>query len=114
MKHDGQRSFFWQPLVWSLVLFGFVGLGGGVLWYGQGLGPRAGGQRPLENLGNFGIVPAFVLTERSGRHVTREGLQSMVWVTHFFYTRCPDTCPLQSTKMAGLQRDFAGHRDVRL
>jgi cytochrome oxidase Cu insertion factor (SCO1/SenC/PrrC family) len=60
------------------------------------------------------MVPAFVLTERNGRRVTREALQSRVWVTNFFYTRCPDVCPLQSTKIAGLQQDFADHRDVRL
>lgn len=114
MRHNRQRSFFWQAFLWSLVFFGFVCLGGGVLWYGQGLRPRAGGERPLESLGNFGIVPAFVLTERSGRRVTREALQSRVWVANFFYTRCPDICPLQSTQIAGLQRDFADHRGVWL
>lgn len=113
MRHNSQRSLLRQPFVWGL-LFGCLGLGGGVLWYGQQLLPRAGGERPLERLGNFGMVPAFVLTERSGRRVTREALQSRIWVTNFFYTRCPDVCPLQSTKMAGLQRDLADHQDVRL
>jgi cytochrome oxidase Cu insertion factor (SCO1/SenC/PrrC family) len=59
-------------------------------------------------------VPEFVLTERSERRVTRNELLGLVWVANFFYTSCPDICPLQSAKMARLQHDFADDRDVRL
>lgn len=107
-KHPAQR------LVWSTALLVLVGIGGGALWYWHGLGPRAGGESPLEHLGYFGTVPDFALIERSGRPITRQDLQGLVWAANFFYTSCPDTCPLQSARMARLQRDFADDREVRL
>jgi cytochrome oxidase Cu insertion factor (SCO1/SenC/PrrC family) len=76
--------------------------------------PRVGDESPLEHLGNFGTVPEFDLIERSGQRVTRNDLLGLVWVVNFFYTSCPDTCPLQSATLARLQRDFADDRDVRL
>jgi len=85
------------------------------MWYWYGLGPRAGGDAsPLERLGNFGTVPDFALMERSERRITRTDLLGLLWVVNFFYTDCPDTCPLQSARMARLQHDFSAERDVRL
>lgn len=79
---------------------------------------RVGGgsvdERPLEGLQTFGIVPPFSLTERSGRQVTPEDLTGKVWIVNFFYTHCPDTCPLQSAQIAKLQADFAEEKDLRL
>jgi cytochrome oxidase Cu insertion factor (SCO1/SenC/PrrC family) len=59
-------------------------------------------------------VPDFALIERSERPITRTDLRGLVWIVNFFYTHCPDTCPLQSARMARLQGDFADERDVRL
>ena len=95
------------------ILLVLVAMGGVTLWYWQEQRPHAGGDRPLERLGHFGTVPDFALIERSERHVTRASLEGLVWVTNFFYTNCPDVCPLQSARMARLQRDFADQRDVR-
>jgi cytochrome oxidase Cu insertion factor (SCO1/SenC/PrrC family) len=103
-----------QPFVWSAVLLVLAVLAGMTLRRWQAAQPRAGGERPLEGLGNFGTVPEFALTERSGRRVTRADLQGLVWVANFFYTTCPDTCPLQSAKMARLQQDLADDRAIRL
>ena len=106
-----QRSYW--PLIWGGVLLVLVALGGITLGLWQASRPRSGGERPLEQLGNFGTVPDFALTERSERRVTRNELLGLVWVANFFYASCPDTCPLQSAKLARLQRDFADDRDVR-
>ncbi len=105
---------FSQRSMLGAVLLGLVALAGITLWTWQAQRPRAGGERPLERLGNFGTVPDFSLIERSERRVTRASLAKLVWVTNFFYTNCPDVCPLQSARMARLQRDFADQRDVRL
>lgn len=105
-----QRSYW--PLIWGSVLL--VALGAITLGFWQASRPRSGGERLLEHLGNFGTVPEFALIERSERRVTRDELLGLVWVANFFYTSCPDTCPLQSAKLARLQRDVANDRDVRL
>jgi len=68
----------------------------------------------LEQLGDYGAVPAFSLTERSGRPITREDLRDHVSVIDFIYTECTETCPTQSMQMGQLERDFADARDLRL
>jgi len=107
-------SAFRQYVVWGAVVLVLVGLGGSALLYWQAAQPRAGGERPLEQLGDFGSVPDFTLVERSERRVTRNDLLGRVWVVNFFYATCPNTCPLQSAKMARLQQDFADEPDMRL
>ena len=47
----------------------------------------------------LGAVPAFSLTERSGRTVTREDLAGRTWVAAFVFTRCGGICPLMTSRM---------------
>lgn len=75
--------------------------------------PRAA-STDLEQLGGYGEVPAFALTERSGRRVTRDDLRGSVWVLDFIYTECTESCPIQSLEFAQLQREFAAASDLRL
>ena len=90
-----------------------ISLAAGWAWYftrGQT------GQHPgstLQGLQVFGSLPDFSLTDRSRRTVTRADLLGTVWVANFIYTRCTDTCPLQSARMAALQRDFPAERGLR-
>lgn len=72
------------------------------------------GDRGLEGLQVFGTLPDFSLIERSGRAVTLGDLRGKIWIANFIYTHCTDTCPLQSARMAKLQDDFAGERNLRL
>jgi protein SCO1/2 len=68
----------------------------------------------LEQLGRYGEVPSFALTERSGRRVTRDDLRGSAWVVDFIYTECTESCPTQSLQLAQLQREFTGAADLRL
>jgi protein SCO1/2 len=68
----------------------------------------------LEKLDVHGTVPAFSLTERSGRSVSRDDLKGKVWVANFIYTKCTETCPTQSLEVARLQAEFADTPDLRL
>ncbi len=77
-------------------------------------GSRAGETGGLEQLGRYGEVPAFSLTERSGRRLTRDDLRGVVWAVDFIYTECTDTCPTQSLEFARLQSEFAEAPDFRL
>ncbi|MGH7264221.1 MAG: SCO family protein [Candidatus Rokuibacteriota bacterium] len=60
----------------------------------------------LEALGQYGDVPDFSLIERQGHPVRRTDLLGTVWVANFIYTRCTETCPLQTAQLARLQTDF--------
>jgi cytochrome oxidase Cu insertion factor (SCO1/SenC/PrrC family) len=87
-------------------------VGGVVLGARRDTAPE--GSTDLEQLGRYGEVPSFVLTERSGRRVTTADLRGSVWVVDFIYTECTETCPTQSLKLAQLQREFSGTPDLRL
>ena len=102
-----------------LILVAFLtllagGLAGGSVWYLLRTRSAEIGQDVLEGLRIFGALPEFSLTERSRRPVTRADLLGKVWVANFIYTHCTDTCPLQSARLAGLQTDFAGERNLAL
>ena len=55
----------------------------------------------------LGEAPAFALTERSGRPLTRADLDGQPWVADFVFTRCTGMCPALSTRMAEVRRSAA-------
>jgi protein SCO1 len=89
-----------------------LGIGGAVLVARRAVSPAT--STDLEQLGRYGEVPSFALTERSGRRVTRESLRGSIWVVDFIYTKCTESCPIQSLELAQLQREFTGAADLRL
>ncbi len=76
-------------------------------------GPSSG-ETTLEKLDVYGTVPPFSLLERSGRAVSRDDLKGKVWVANFIYTKCKETCPIQSLQIARLQAELADAPDLRL
>jgi protein SCO1/2 len=54
----------------------------------------------------LGPIPAFTLTERSGRPIGRDDLAGQPWVADFIFTRCSSMCPALSTRMAALRREL--------
>ncbi len=73
-------------------------VGGVVLGARRDIAPER--STDLEQLGWYGDVPSFVLTERSGRRVTTADLRGSVWVVDFIYTECTESCPTQSLQLA--------------
>jgi protein SCO1 len=90
-----------------------------VLAFAVALGARAlliGSRRPLpasalQQLADYGPVPDFTLTERSGRTVGLKDLEGTYWVADFIFTRCTGVCPILTSRMATLARSL---RDVQL
>lgn len=58
-------------------------------------------------------VADFTLTDQLGREVTNHDLLGKVCVFDFIFTRCAGTCPQLSGNMARLQKNLAGHNDLR-
>ncbi len=117
-----------QKVVWialGTVLAGVAAAGIGSLVRGRaqtGPGAPAGlaahippaGPDALGSLGEYGRIPEFSLTERSGATMTRAELGGRLWVADFIFTRCTGVCPLLSGRMASLQEALHGRVDVRL
>lgn len=102
-------------VLWA-VLLALVALGGGLLargWLGRASDPGEAGVS-LETLDVYGELPDFRFTERGGRAVTRADLAGKVWVANFIYTRCTDSCPLQTAELARLQGELLSDGRVRL
>ncbi len=55
----------------------------------------------------------FTLTDQTGRPFGTADLKGKVWVADFIFTRCQGPCPLQSARMAALQKTFARAKDLR-
>lgn len=104
-----------RSMRWLIILL-LLGTGGIIAWNSVRSGWRtpSSDKHPLEGLKVFGSVLDFTLIERSGKRVGLEDLRGKIWITNFFYSHCTDTCPLQSARMAQLQRAFAGDPDLRL
>jgi protein SCO1/2/putative membrane protein len=65
-------------------------------------------------LDDYGEVPDFQLTERSGRTVGRDDLLGHVWIASFVFTRCGGPCPQVTNTVERLQGELARFPDVRL
>lgn len=95
------------------VLLALIGIAG-VVWRMNNSRPDPAAGTSLEQLAHYGRVPAFSLTERSGRQITRDDLRDHVSVLDFIYTECTETCPTQSVQMAELGRGFRDAGELRL
>ena len=96
-----------------------AGLGiiiGTSLWFKLGPEPRFGDiqRNSLEGLRQYGSVPEFSLTERSGKRIGLPQLRGTIWIADFIYTSCEDTCPLQTAEMAKLQDELSAQKAVKL
>jgi protein SCO1/2 len=54
-------------------------------------------------LPEIGPAPAFALMSQDGKPVTLIGLRGKVVAVSFFYTACPDICPLLTQKLVEVQ-----------
>ncbi len=89
------------PGVIALVVF----LAVGAFWYAR---------EDFSSLPVYGELPEFSLVDARGETVTRENLMGSVWVVDLIYTRCTDTCPIQTAHLVRFQKEFQAAKDFRL
>ena len=71
----------------------------------------------LETPGDYGAVPDFTLTDRSGRPVRLADLAGRWWIADFIFTRCTGVCPLLTARMSSIAASLSkipGGDGVRL
>ena len=103
-----------RRLLWGVVAIACIAVVGIVIWRWQARAiSEANSPLPLEGLKNFGTVPDFTFTERSGRKVSLADLRGKVWVAQFFYTHCTDICPLTVPQMGLLHLEYLNDPDFR-
>ncbi|MEW2922254.1 SCO family protein [Muricauda sp. ANG21] len=57
-------------------------------------------------------VANFELINQNGEIITQEDYADKIYVTDFFFTRCPSICPIMTNHMAQLQEIFRDTPDV--
>ena len=102
-----------------LLGIGVVGLGvvlGTALWLSVTHVPAQWSSNPTssaDEINQYGTVPQFVLTERSGHSVALDQLRGKIWIADFIYTTCTDTCPMQTAMMAKLQQEYLARPELQ-
>lgn len=59
-------------------------------------------------------VPEFELTNQHGETISNKDLEGKVYVVEFFFTSCPDICPIMNENMLIIQREFFGNPNVAI
>ncbi len=75
---------------------------------------NAGCSKPAPAPDDFGPLPEFQLTERSGTPIGLHDLSGKTWVAAFIFTRCAGPCTHISGSMAQLQERMKDLPDLRL
>ena len=57
-------------------------------------------------LGKFGEVPPFALTDQRGVQIRAADLRGRVLIVDFIFTSCPDICPLLTQQLVGLRKQL--------
>jgi protein SCO1/2 len=68
----------------------------------------------LQNAANNHKVSDFELLNQNGETITQKDYENKIYVTDFFFTRCPSICPVMSNNMEKLQQTFLEDKAVML
>ena len=102
------------PTVWGISLLALAALWAAARVVDHAMAAREPRDVSSPALPVLGALPPFRLTERSARTVTLADLRGLLWVATFFFSRCPDTCPLQVARLAALGTEFSGAPQLRM
>lgn len=59
-------------------------------------------------------IPPFSFTDQTGKPFTDKDLDGKVFVSDYFFTRCPSICLDMSASLARVQDTFKGNKDLKL
>ena len=68
----------------------------------------------LQNEVKGHTVADFELVNQNGKTITQKNYTNKIYVTDFFFTRCPSICPIMSNNMEKLQGVFRNESDLML
>jgi protein SCO1 len=59
-------------------------------------------------------IPDFSLTSQAGKDISSELLENRVTVVDFFFTSCPDICPIMTGELNRVQEVFKNNETVKM
>jgi len=58
-------------------------------------------------------IGSFSLVDQDGNTVTQDNFENKIYVADFFFTKCATICPIMTTNMAVLQKEFLNNPKVK-
>ncbi|MDC1279504.1 SCO family protein [Flavobacteriaceae bacterium] len=62
----------------------------------------------------YHVINNFSLTNQNGKLITQEFYENKIYVADFFFTTCPDICPIMTENMGYLQKELKNQTDILL
>ena len=60
---------------------------------------------------SYYMVPSFTLTNQDSLSITETNVDGHVYVSYFFFTSCPATCPVMTSAMKRVYKSLGDHKD---
>lgn len=70
--------------------------------------------KSLQETSNNHTVADFKLINQNGEVITQEDYKDKIYITDFFFTRCPSICPIMTNNMVIIQKEFLNNRDIMM
>lgn len=70
--------------------------------------------KSLQSINKNHTVADFRLINQNGKLITQEVYLDKIYVTDFFFTRCPSICPIMTDNLIKIQEEFFDNDDIML
>ncbi len=70
--------------------------------------------KSLQETSENHTVSDFNLINQNGKVITQEDYKNKIYITDFFFTRCPSICPIMTNNMVKVQEEFLKNKDVMM
>ncbi|QAA81934.1 SCO family protein [Aequorivita sp. H23M31] len=92
--------------------YSYIGISFVILIFGIWAVPKIVDKLFKPTLETIGKVPNFSFTDQNGKTITNNDYEGKVYVVEFFFTTCPDICPIMNENMVKIQNEFLGNPNV--
>lgn len=92
--------------------YSYIGISFIILIFGIWVVPKVVDRLSKPELETIGQVPNFSFTDQNGKTITNKDYQGKVYLVEFFFTTCPDICPIMTENMIKIQNEFLGNPKV--
>ncbi len=92
--------------------YSYIGISFIILIFGIWAVPKIVDSLSKPDMATIGTVPEFSFTDQNGKTITNEDYRGKVYVVEFFFTTCPDICPIMTENMIKIQNEFLGNPNV--
>ncbi|MDB4097584.1 SCO family protein [Flavobacteriaceae bacterium] len=71
-------------------------------------------EEDIRYIKKYHVINNFSLTNQNGKLITQEFYENKIYIADFFFTTCPDICPIMTENMGYLQMELKNQTDILL